>query len=256
MDFTLVEKRAHEFVKNSELNKVDEIGLKSFFDLPLLAVADASDPLFSALKKADVIGDRHLLPTEWLPEAKTIISYFLPFSAEVRKSNYNQGLPSIKWVYARTEGDFLNIALRKLLINLLEESGGKALAPALDSRFSILENRSNWSERHVAYIAGLGTFGLNKSLITKKGCAGRYGSVITSVYFEPVRRAYEGLYDYCTMCGECISRCPSSAITDKGKDIQTCSNYLDEIILPKYVPRFVSCGKCQTDVPCENQKPV
>lgn len=256
MDFAYLEKQAVEFVKKSELNAAPEIGVKRFFDSPVIAAADAKDALFLKLKEADVVGERHLLPEEWLPGAKTIISYFLPFSTEVRESNFAPGLPSLEWVYARTEGDYLNNALRKFIINLLEENGGTALAPALDSRFSVIENRSNWSERHIAYIAGLGTFGLNKSLITKKGCAGRYGSVITSISFAPFRREYAGIYDYCSMCGECIDRCPSSAITDKGKDIQTCSNYLNEVILPKYAPRFVCCGKCQTSVACEYQNPV
>lgn len=76
---------------------------------------------------------------------------------------------------------------------------------------------SNWSERHIAFVAGLGTFGLSKSLITKRGCAGRYGSVITSLPFKSIRREYDGVYDYCSMCGECIARCPSGAITKEGK---------------------------------------
>ena len=37
---------------------------------------------------------------------------------------------------------------------------------------------SNWSERHVAYVCGLGTFGC-QGLITSKGLAGRFGSIIT-----------------------------------------------------------------------------
>ena len=50
-----------------------------------------------------------------------------------------------------------NNALRRLIIGLIESYGGKALAPALDKRFLINNHRSNWSERHVAFIAGLGT---------------------------------------------------------------------------------------------------
>jgi len=45
------------------------------------------------------------------------------------------------------------------------------MAPALDKRFVITDLQSNWSERHVAFIAGLGTFGLSRSLITPLGTA-------------------------------------------------------------------------------------
>lgn len=47
---------------------------------------------------------------------------------------------------------------------------------------------SNWSERHVAFVCGLGTFGLSKGLITEKGIAGRLGSLIVSEKFEPRKR--------------------------------------------------------------------
>ena len=53
----------------------------------------------------------------------------------------------------------------------MKAMGGDALAPAIDSRFDIAQRRSNWSERHAAFAAGLGSFGLSKSPITVKGCA-------------------------------------------------------------------------------------
>ena len=54
---------------------------------------------------------------------------------------------------------------------------------------------STWSERHVAYVSGLGTFGLSGGLITAKGQAVRLGSVDspgpypvhTSDIFRPLR---------------------------------------------------------------------
>ena len=62
--------------------------------------------------------------------------------------------------------------------------------PATDSRFSTamqpvsntetgrasLKVSSAWSERHAAYVAGLGTFSLTRALISERGMAGRYGS--------------------------------------------------------------------------------
>lgn len=44
---------------------------------------------------------------------------------------------------------------------------------------------SNWSQRHVGYIAGLGTFGLNNMLITDQGTCGRFYSLITNLPVEP-----------------------------------------------------------------------
>jgi epoxyqueuosine reductase len=129
------------------------------------------------------------------------------------------------------------------------------MAPILDPRFTIMDKRSNWSERHVAFIAGLGTFGLSKSLITKKGSAGRYGSVITDRVLDIASRPYEELYEYCNYCYACIDRCPAGAIKEEGKSINVCSDYIDNEIRPRYAPRY-GCGKCQTAVPCEDTIPV
>ncbi|NLM20297.1 MAG: epoxyqueuosine reductase [Peptococcaceae bacterium] len=238
------------FVDNSQLNTANEIGLNRIFDYPIIGVADAKDPMFVQLQNPDVIGPHHLLPSDWLNNAKSVISYFLPFSKEVRQANSEHGLPAIEWVYGRIEGEQFNNALRNHIVDIVNQNGGKAIAPAVDSRFSVVGTRSNWSERHIAYIAGLGTFGLSKSLITKKGCAGRFGSVVLDVQIPPTLRDYKEIYDYCTMCGECIRRCPSTAITQQGKNDSTCSKYIGEEILPRFTPRY-GCGKCQTAVPCE-----
>ncbi|NLI93955.1 MAG: epoxyqueuosine reductase [Peptococcaceae bacterium] len=254
MEFDFLVSQISQFVNTSPLNRADEIGLEKIFDQPLVGIAGANDPLFERLRSPEVIGPRHFLPAEYLPEAKTVVSYFLPYSLEVRSANSEYGLPALKWVYGRIEGEAVNNALRAYIVNLFQQNGINAVAPGLDSRFSVVDRRSNWSERHIAYIAGLGTFGLSKGLITKKGCAGRIGSVVTGAVMEPTARDYSGIYDYCTMCGECIQRCPSGAITQEGKNIPTCADYIDTVVLPRFNPRY-GCGKCQTAVPCEFELP-
>lgn len=240
----------NSFVDSSLSNRADEIGLERIFDIPLVGIADAKDKLFCELKKPDVVGEHYLLPGEWLPGTKSVLSYFLPFSEDVRRANRIGELPAIEWLYGRIEGEAFNHELLRFIVDLLKRIGYEAAAPAIDSRFQVVEKRSNWSERHTAYIAGLGTFGLSKSMITKKGCAGRFGSVVTSVELPPSPREYKGIYDNCNMCGACISRCPSGAIKKEGKDVFVCSHYLDTQIMPRFSPRY-GCGKCQTAVPCE-----
>ena len=95
-------------------------------------------------------------------------------------------------------------AVGRELCHILEKAGYKAVCPSLNPLFRMLADyTSNWSERHAAHICGLGTFGLSKGLITSKGIAGRFGSVITSCAFPVTKRPYEGLTDYCIMCGKC-----------------------------------------------------
>lgn len=250
MDIEILIDRIADFIDNSQLNTANEIGLKRIFDYPIIGVADAHDPMFLQLQNPDVVSSHHLLPSELLDNAKSVISFFLPFSKEVRQANLGHGLPAIEWVYGRIEGEAFNKALRNYIVDIINQDGGNAIVPVTDPRFSVVDRRSNWSERHIAYIAGLGTFGLSKSLITKKGCAGRFGSVVTDIQLPPTPREYSGIYEYCTMCSECIMRCPPNAITEQGKNDSACSKYMDEEVLPRFATRF-GCGKCQTGVPCE-----
>lgn len=241
------------FTKNSSQNFVDELNMMQIWDQPLIGVAGASDPLWEKLKEPQVVGPDHLTPIEWLPSAKSVISYFLPFTEHIRSSNRFDGKPSTEWLYGRYEGEMFNNSLRRLIIGLVESHGGNALAPALDERFMVTDRQSNWSERHVAFIAGLGTFGLSRSLITSLGTAGRFGSVIVDWEFEPKPRQYQEFDDYCAKCFKCIDRCPCGAITEMGKDNESCSQYLYKI-LELNKPRY-ACGKCQTAVPCEYRNP-
>ncbi len=242
-----------DYLDTTPLNRVEAQGIARIFEKPLVGVAFADDPLFLELKKPDVIGIGHMLPYEWLRGAKTVISYFLPFSEKIRTANYHGDLPATEWLYGRIEGELCNNGLRQ---HLIKEFGVavNAVAPVSDPRFSVTNRRSNWSERHVAYIAGLGTFGLNKSFITENGCAGRFGSIVIDKYIKPTPKPYSGVYGNCNMCGECIDRCPSGAITMDGKNTSICEEYIKTQIKPRFSPRY-GCGKCQTDVQCEKAIP-
>ena len=233
----------------------DLIGMP-LFDAPIFGTAAADDPLFVRLKAPDVVGPHHRLPTDWVSNAKSVVSFFLPFSDEVRRSNRGGDVPSMAWLYARIEGQaFLNELCRRMQ-EYIRSEGHTAVFPSIHSEFSTVQSiaedtfTSNWSERHAAYICGLGTFGLSKGLITEKGIAGRYASFITDIPFPVTPRKYEGVYDYCTRCGACVKNCPANAISlDSGKAHIPCSAYL-QVIGERFSPRY-GCGKCQVDVPCE-----
>jgi len=118
-----------------------------------------------------------------------------------------------------------------------------------------ITNTSNWSERHITYACGLGTFGLSKGIITKKGVSGRLGSILTDLDLPKDKRGYKDIYEYCTMCGLCIDRCPAHAISiEDRKNSSSCSNFLNKV-MEKHNPRY-GCGKCQVSVPCESEIPM
>ncbi len=229
-----------------------------YFTAPLFGFAAAEDPLFAALRAPEAVGEQLILPQEWLPGAKTVISFFLPFSEQVRRSNLAQpDLPSPEWLYARIEGQAFLLEICRLIADWLQQRGFSALIPAVDPRMQVFHApkfTSSWSERHAAYVAGLGTFGLSCGLITEQGMSGRFGSVITDAVFSPDQRPYDDPYAYCNHCGVCVRRCPVAAISLRaGKDHQICSDYLDQM-KEHFQPRY-GCGKCQSGVPCEKGIP-
>lgn len=270
MEKQVLVKIAEDFIESSKDNFITKeiaisnnvIGMK-LFETPIFAFGSADDEYFTRLKEPSVIGKHFLLPEEWLPQSKTVISFFLPFSEEIKKGNTKDlSWPSDEWLHGRIEGQVFLNEFCKFLKSELISAGYKSLVPALDERFWLNGDSpnheekftSNWSERHAAFICGLGTFGLSKGLITQKGMAGRFGSVITELYLSPNKREYKNIYEYCSMCGKCAKNCPVNAISiENGKNHTICSEFLD-ITVEKYKPRY-GCGKCQIDVPCESKMP-
>ena len=128
-----------------------------------------------------------------------------------------------------------------------------------------LSSRPAWSERHVAFIAGVGTFGLHRSLITEKGCAGRIGSVITTLDLTPTIRPYgNDIHGYCPYyldgsCEACIGHCPGKAVSkDDNNQAARCSKYVRDFIEPRFDPATYhgDCSKCMSAVPCEKTIPA
>ncbi|WP_041611490.1 4Fe-4S binding protein [Treponema primitia] len=244
-----------------------ELAGMPFFEEPVLGFAAADDPYFGELKKPGVIGDHFLLPREWLSGARTVVSVFFPHSEAVKKANrQTMEWPADEWLQARIEGQAFIEELCRYTAAFLKDSGFSCAIPCFDPRFktgnpAIRDNTrqdfytSNWSERHVAHVCGLGTFGLSRGLITPKGISGRLASFISDAQFAPTVRPYSGISDYCTRCGACVRNCPAGAITlEEGKNHPLCSAFLDRT-KEKHRPRY-GCGKCQSAVPCESGIPA
>jgi epoxyqueuosine reductase QueG len=235
------------------------VGLK-IYDAPILAIGSSQDPYFRSFKDNTIIGEHFLLPEEWLPDAQTIVSFFLPYTSDVRAGNkIDPYWPSEEWLHARVEGQTVVKKMCQHLQSELANAGYQSVIPTLDQRFQIRRGTnpdeqpfaSNWSERHVAFVCGLGTFSLSKGLITAKGMAGRLGSLVTNLPLAVDERPYAKIDEYCSYCGACVKQCPVAAISmETGKNHQRCSDFLDKTT-EKFKPRY-GCGKCQVNVPCES----
>jgi epoxyqueuosine reductase QueG len=275
-----------EFVRTSHLNRLQAFGGAPIWEDPLVAFADGDDPLFAEYKK--VVAETHMTPREALAtyiketlkqepppfDAVSVISYVLPMPRETLDSNAGETKgPSLRWNLTRWIGQEFNAALQKHIVALLEDAGYYAVAPEVAPIYRIFRTpngfASNWSQRHVAYAAGLGTFSLSEGFITEKGIGHRLGSIVTNLKLEPSVRSYTHHLANCKFyaedaCGECIKRCPGGAISETGHDKVKCLEVLNVLQKPwlegahgpGYIGRYAGCGLCQTGVPCEHQIPV
>jgi epoxyqueuosine reductase QueG len=337
-------------LRDAQVNTAGELDNVRLFDSPAVGFASSHDPFFTQLRNTGVVGPNHFLPEQLLPGAKTVISYFYPFTEEIRASNRPaDGVPSVKQVAGKGCGDFYLETVGRALTQFIEGMGYAAVVPTLDQRYqsaadhplgapsdpnrqalqqgpghdqdhhahqdgpghdqaihahqdgaghvqgqhahqdgpghdqnararqeggagagqnrlaSQLSSHPAWSERHVAFIAGVGTFGLHRSLITEKGSSGRIGSVVTTLDLTPTIRPYgNDIHGYCPFyldgsCVACIDRCPGKAVSKEDNNQATrCSKYVRDFVEPKFDPVAYhgDCSKCLTAVPCEKTIPA
>jgi epoxyqueuosine reductase QueG len=261
-------------------NRFDDPAVGPLFDPPLVGVAAADDPWFARFKR--IIGDFHWTPQEALelvaPEktrARSVISWCLPVVEAARVANRREThLPSRSWAYVRTFGEEFVTRLRHGMESRLRETGFAALAPAVAPQCDVKVRApaglsSRWSERHIAFVAGLGTFGLSGGLITRRGIAHRLGSVVTDGEISPTPRPYgDDPFAWCLKlsrgtCGACIRRCPAGSIgeTIHARDKNRCHEHAYDLVSRQGRELFswqgvYGCGLCQTGVPCEERAPT
>jgi len=265
------------FIQESPINSLGEDTEEKAWANPLIGFSNGADPLYKFYKKD--IGDFILTPQEAFlqkfPQAKveasdlTVLTWILPQTEATKMSQRKRTtFPSEKWMRAKVFGEEVNNKLRDIVVDSLSEQGYRAVAPVLRPEFrekfsEDYSYASTWSERHAAYAAGLGTFGLCDGLITPLGKAMRCGSVIVEGKIPPSKRPYSDHREYCLFfvdnsCTDCIDRCPVGAISEEGHDKGKCVEHLEKArkrAKERYGFGSDACGLCQVGVSCESGIP-
>lgn len=248
-----IRKWIEKYIEEINQNKI----YQTFWKKPLVAFLRADDEGFNQLKeKTD---NFHLLPVDILVTAESVVVYFLPFDESISKGNFGGELASEEWAQAYVDTNDLirdlNEKLSEFLSNFKFES--KVLPPT--HNFDTEKLISWWSHKHIAYLAGMGSFGLHQMLITDSGSAGRFGSIVTSMPIsEEKKKSKAGcLWIENGSCGICVKNCTFGALKIDSFDRQLCY----EILLKNaefYEEKGISdaCGKCLAKVPCSFQNPL
>ena len=277
-----------KYVRTSPLNHLTAFDNEPIVDEPIVAFADGDDEIFRDFKS--VIGEFHLTPREIMEkyvagknwrfgstqniDSIGIVSWALPLTKNTRLMERKTPLGgSPRYNHSRWIGIKFYESVEQYVASLLEILHCNAVAPTQSKFFEIKKMpedwmAANWSERHVAYACGLGTFGLNGLMITSRGSAVYLSSVVcdkalTPTPRNPNPRANCPFYQDGS-CGQCIEHCPGSAINEQGRSNVAClKNLRDEqtvkvksLGLDKdLIGPAPSCGQCSIGVPCEDRIP-
>lgn len=224
---------------------------------PLVAAASADDPSFPRLREA--VSPEHAMPGDLLAGARSVIVFFLPFQRWVGEQNDQaRAFCARSWAESYVVTNRLIVAVNDRLKEILEDTGYLAVPTPPTHNFDQERLLSGWSHKHIASIAGLGTFGHNHLLITASGCCGRLGSLVTTMPIPPSPRLHR---EYCLAraggkCHACVSKCRYSALFKTHFDRHACYRQClaNDAHFPD-LPLTDVCGKCACGVPCSHGIP-
>jgi epoxyqueuosine reductase len=248
------------------------------YEEPLIGFVRGNDPIFDQFK--EIIGPHHFTPWEIMkwqadnngvdPPASediSVVSFVMPFTHKTRQDNAAaKEWTAERWAQSRLLGEIFSQTFVQEIVAGLMSRGILAVSPDVTpmfnkKRYPKVGWASPWSHRHIAYAAGLGTFGMHDFLITEKGCAHRLGSFVVNLKLEPNRQRPDDIHAYCLQyqgipCLKCAKRCPAEAITaENAHDKEAC--YRKVAASLKYCNNhyhifIYGCGLCATGVPCES----
>lgn len=251
------------------------------FEEPLVGFVRGDDPLIARYK--EIIGPHHFSPVEmvaWQAERNgipappaeelSVVCVIMPLAKTTRQDNARQDAwPGERWAQTRRLGEMFSRLWVHEVVSELMNHGALAVAPDATPMFRQKQYPetgwgSPWSHRHMAYAAGLGTFGVHDFFITEKGCAHRATGFVVHRRLTPDRARPDDIHAGClhwqgVECLQCAKRCPVGAIGTKGHNKEACYQHVKRSIRKNnndYHVFVFGCGLCSVCVPCESWDPV
>lgn len=191
-------------------------------------------------------------PRAIFPETVTVIVIGLPVSLPIIET-----APSI-WYHElyKTVNALLDQNGYRIAAGLTEQGYPSVWVPRDGyGSIAVLKDRpvAFFSHRHAAFLAGLGTFGINNTLLTQEfGPRVRFASIFTTAEIPADPVMEENL---CIRCMRCVKACPVNALGEEMyphslTDKKACATRSEELNR-----RYISpCGLCIRVCPVGNDR--
>jgi epoxyqueuosine reductase len=218
--------------------------------IPVVGFADVSLWDSNPLVSSTVLSERR--PSAIMPGCRTAIVIGIPVQYAVVAT-----APSVYYseLYKLVNG-MLDRSAQRLVMEL-EMEGHSAVFIPRDGYQGIQglmkDPTAFFSHKHAAYLAGLGTFGVNNTILTERyGPRIRFTTVLTDTEFPSGRPMEKQL---CIKCMRCKRECPQSAIGNEiypasRIDKQRCVARSFELSQKGISP----CGRCIVVCPVGNDR--
>jgi epoxyqueuosine reductase QueG len=243
-----------KFIRDTIHQEVNQSQSITPYRDPIIGFVTVDDPDFADL--SELIGFDHLMPNDLLPGARSVVSFFLPFTSDIAYANAKEKVEvAPEWAIAYVETNALIGRITSKLIDVLGQHGIRAAAEPATGNFDDKALKSHWSHKSIAVLAGIGSFGLHQMVITDAGCAGRFGSLVINAelpFNKPGEKERCEFFASGT-CLDCVLGCPVNAIVEEESfNRQTCweqclkngEHFLD------LGDEVHVCGKCAVVGPC------
>ena len=230
-----------EYCLNLNIDSVGIAPIGPYGELKKILMARVNSNHLTGLEEQNI--ELRTDPTLTMAEAKSIIVCLFPYYiGEQLESNLS------KYTY----GKDYHIVIKEKLDNI-----GQFLTNKIEGfKFQSYVDTGPLSDRYLAYLAGLGYFGINSHIITDKyGSYVFIGYIINNYYFEPDKP----IEKTCIKCGDCIKMCPGQIILGNFDiDPRMCRAYItqikrelrdDEIEVLKKGTLIYGCDVCQEVCP-------
>lgn len=275
LEKSLIHERIEEWILNGDEPFLFRADGRRQFRSVLLGAQDANHPFFSRLGQ---YAPNHLEPLELFGKVTgrvvrsgvSVLSIGLPWDeltiAEMARTT---STPPASWFAAKANFLACIPYVYELLSEICVKRGTTVIEPESCRFYHTQRNSaglsvSNWSERHIAFACGLGTFGHHGGIITAQGVALRLMSFLVGEDFDEYAVVPDKPFRDCLFlsrgtCGVCAHRCPISALSLHGRDGFACQRFVWNIAdrLPSSALHGVkdACGFCMTGVPCAKTRP-